>query len=60
MGAKVDVEEGERMIVRDIKATGTRFFVGFSISALVGVFLGKVIILYGYGKFSHVVKVRMK
>ena len=27
---------------------------------LVGVFIGKVITLYGYGKFSHMLKVRMK
>ena len=27
---------------------------------LVGVFFGKVIILYGYGKFSNILKVRMK
>lgn len=27
---------------------------------LLGVFFGKVIVLYGFGKFSHVLKLRMK
>ncbi|MBV1922552.1 MAG: LysE family transporter [Flavobacteriaceae bacterium] len=27
---------------------------------LIGVFFGKVLVLYGYGKFSHILKLRMK